>query len=241
MEDKANVGEKNIHQNHRERVKLRFLTEGADNFEQHALLELILFYSVPQKDTNPLAHRLISEFGSISGVFDAPIEELLKVNGVSTHTATLLKLFPAVFRRYCMDKSAPSDRKLPTMKKIGEYLVKRFVGISVETVMLMLMDNDFDLIDCVKIYEGSVNSSALTPRKIVEKAIFKQASIVVLAHNHPNGRAIPSNDDIVTTEIVRQALDAVGVKFMAHVIVAGDTYNNILGEKTVPQKVESLL
>lgn len=216
-----------MHENHRERMKNRFLAEGLDHFEPHNILELLLFYAIPQKDTNEIAHALIERFGSLSAVFDAPFDELITVPGVKEHTATLIKLVPALSRQYAVAKNE-TKATLSDREKIGRYLVDRYVGVNVETVFLLLLDNKFNVIECIKVHEGSVNSSSITMRKLVETALFKRASMAVLAHNHPGGIAIPSGDDIVTTREVKRAFDLVGVSLLAHIIVAGNAYVDIL-------------
>lgn len=216
-----------MHKDHRKHTKDRFLSEGLDSFEPHNVLELLLFYSIPQKDTNETAHILINRFGSLSAVFDAPYDELLTVPGISEHSATLIKLIPAISRRYAMEKNSKVT-KLSSIEDIGKYLVARYLGVTEETVLLLLLDNKFGLIDCVKVHEGSVNSSAITMRKLIETALFKRASMVVLAHNHPSGVALPSSDDLFTTQQVKRAFDLVEIGMLAHIIVAGDTFTNIL-------------
>ncbi len=216
-----------MHKDHRKHTKDRFLSEGLDGFEPHNVLELLLFYSIPQRDTNETAHMLINRFGSLSAVFDAPYDDLLTVPGISDHSATLIKLIPAVSRRYAMEKNSKATR-LSSIEDIGKYLVARYLGVTEETVLLLLLDNKFGLIDCVKVHEGSVNSSAITMRKLIETALFKRASMVVLAHNHPSGVAIPSSDDLFTTQQVKRAFDLVEIGMLAHIIVAGDTFTNIL-------------
>lgn len=216
-----------MHKDHRKHTKDRFLSEGLDSFEPHNVLELLLFYSIPQKDTNETAHMLINRFGSLSAVFDAPYDDLLTVPGISEHSATLIKLIPAISRRYAMEKNSKVT-KLSSIEDIGKYLVARYLGVTEETVLLLLLDNKFGLIDCVKVHEGSVNSSAITMRKLIEIALFKRASMVVLAHNHPSGVALPSSDDLFTTQQVKRAFDLVEIGMLAHIIVAGDTFTNIL-------------
>lgn len=216
-----------MHKDHRKHTKDRFLSEGLDSFEPHNVLELLLFYSIPQKDTNETAHMLINRFGSLSAVFDAPYDDLLTVPGISEHSATLIKLIPAISRRYAMEKNSKVT-KLSSIEDIGKYLVARYLGVTEETVLLLLLDNKFGVIDCVKVHEGSVNSSAITMRKLIETALFKRASMVVLAHNHPSGVAIPSSDDLFTTQQVKRAFDLVEIGMLAHIIVAGDTFTNIL-------------
>ena len=216
-----------MHKDHRKHTKDRFLSEGLDSFEPHNVLELLLFYSIPQKDTNETAHMLINRFGSLSAVFDAPYDDLLTVPGISEHSATLIMLIPAISRRYAMEKNSKVT-KLSSIEDIGKYLVARYLGVTEETVLLLLLDNKFGLIDCVKVHEGSVNSSAITMRKLIETALFKRASMVVLAHNHPSGVALPSSDDLFTTQQVKRAFDLVEIGMLAHIIVAGDTFTNIL-------------
>ncbi|MGN1130860.1 MAG: hypothetical protein ACI4Q8_05855, partial [Ruminococcus sp.] len=111
--------DKNIHKGHRKRVKDNFLKNGLDNFEDHQILELLLFYALPQRDTNELAHRLISKFGSISAVFDAPVCELIKF-GLSDNTVTLLKLIPDISRIYTVDKR-DNDSKIIDVNNLSEY------------------------------------------------------------------------------------------------------------------------
>lgn len=219
-----------MHENHRDRVKNRFLTEGLDHFEPHNVLELLLFYSIPQKDTNELAHSLIERFGSLAEVFDAPYQDLIHTPGIKDHSATLIKLIPALSRRYFLEKNH-ADTVLSDTDKIGRFLVDQYVGVNIETVFLLLLDNKRNLIDCVKIHEGSVNSAAITTRRLVETALFKRASMAVLAHNHPSGVAIPSSDDLFTTREVARAFDLMEIKLLAHIIVAGNTYIDIMSNK----------
>ena len=225
-----------MHENHRDRVKKRFLSEGLETFEPHNVLELLLFYSIPQRDTNELAHCLIDRFGSVAGVFDASFDDLISVPGIKEHSATLIKMIPELSRRYLLEKNK-SGEPLSDMDKVARHLVNYYVGINIETVVLLLLDNKFNVIDLVKIHEGSVNSSAVTMRKLVETALFKRASIAILAHNHPDGVPIPSGDDIFTTREAKHAFDLVGVNMMGHIIVAGQSYVNIFDPnrpKTVP-------
>lgn len=219
-----------MHKNHRERVKNRFLAEGLDHFEPHNVLELLLFYAIPQKDTNELAHTLINKFGSLERVFDAPFEELLTVPGIKEHSATLIKMIPALSRRYSIEKNKVGEI-LSDADAWGKYFVGRYIGVEVETVFLLLLDNKYNEIDCVKIHEGSVNSSAITIRKLVEIAYSRQASMAVLAHNHPRGVAIPSAEDLFTTNGIADAFRLMGISFLGHIIVAGDKYINISDTK----------
>ncbi|MBQ3500307.1 MAG: hypothetical protein IJA70_02625, partial [Oscillospiraceae bacterium] len=128
------------HDGHRKRLKARFMKTGLDDFEPHNILELLLFYSVPRKDTNPLAHRLVNRFGSLSGVFDAGPEELMKVDGITENTAVLISMIPQLARKYLEDKS-DAVNAISGFDDIGTYLMPKFVGRTVETIMLAALDN----------------------------------------------------------------------------------------------------
>lgn len=220
-----------MHEKHRERVKKRFLEEGLDKFEPHNVLELLLFYAIPQKDTNEIAHLLINRFGSLDKVFDAPIEELKNIPGIKEHSATLIKMIPALARRYAVEQNK-KGLVFNNVDTMGQYFVSQYIGVNVETVLLLLLDNKFNEIDCVKIHEGSVNSCEITVRKLTEYAFRSQASMVVLAHNHPSGLAIPSSADLYTTQQLRNALNLLGVKLLAHIVVAGEDYADIMNPQT---------
>lgn len=217
-----------MHEHHRQRMKERFLREGIENFEPHNVLELLLFFSIPQKDTNEIAHRLIDRFGSLAAVFDAPFSELIKVDGIKEHSATLIKLVPALAQRYISEANSNDGKFLPTMADVGKYFISKYIGATKETVYLLLLDNKYKIIDCVKIHEGSVNSSAITMRKLIELALESKASAAVLAHNHPGGIPVPSADDIFTTKETERAFTLIGVSFLGHILVAGNKYVNIL-------------
>lgn len=214
---------------HRQRLKDRFLKEGLDNFEQHNALELLLFYTLPRVDTNPIAHELIDRFGSFSGVLDAQPEELMSVNGISEHTATFLKLIPEVSRFYLTDKQIKTA-DLSSLTAIGDFLVRKYVGIITETVYMLLLDNKYSLISCIKVHDGSVSSAAVSIRKMAEIALNRKACAVVLAHNHPGGLPIPSPDDINVTHTFENALNTLEIHFVDHYIIADDKYCTILHE-----------
>ena len=216
---------KNVHGGHRARVKDRFLRDGLDGFEKHNVLELILFYALPQRDTNPIAHALIERFGSVRGVMEASVSELCKVDGVSEHTATLLKLIPASCRYAA--KEVDTGERFDSLTKLGRKLVKCYAGLTVETIMLVLMDNCGRIIEIVKLGEGSVNQVRLETRKMVEHALRTTASMAVLAHNHPNGSLAVSTEDITTTEVVAKTFEAISVEFIDHLLIVGDKFEPI--------------
>ena len=212
-----------IHDGHRQRLKERFLRGGLDNFTDVQVLELVLFYCIPRRDTNPIAHALLAHFGSLSQVLEASVEELQKVPGVGENTAIYLTMLTQVGRFYLVDRNQ-REVILPTIDKCGAYLVPYFFGRSIETVFLLCLDAKCKVLCCREIGQGSVNSAGISVRKIVEVALGANATTVVLAHNHPSGLALPSAEDVQTTRRVVAALNAVEVHLADHIVVADGDY-----------------
>ena len=212
-----------IHSGHRDRLKQRFLQQGLDGFTDIQALELLLFYSIPRQDTNPIAHRLLDHFGSLSQVLEASAEELMRIGGISEHTAVLLTLMNQMGRFYLVDK-ARREQVLPTIADCARYLQPYFSGRLKETVYLLCLDAKCKALCCKEIGEGGINSAGISVRKVVETAIREGASTVVLAHNHPSGIAIPSPEDVQTTRRIAAALHSVEVILADHIVVAEDDY-----------------
>ena len=211
-----------LHDGHRQRLIQRFLEEDLDNFEPHNVLEMLLFYAIPRKDTNELAHVLIDTFGSLKGVFDAPYEELIKVAGIGPNTAALLKLVPSLTRTYY--SSDARSVILDTSEKSGEYFLPYYIGQTEEVVRLACLDAGGKVISNQILHRGSANAAEVNMRKIVNIALRNNAMGVILAHNHPGGLPLPSEEDVATTKSIREALMPMGILLMDHIIVAGQDY-----------------
>ena len=211
-----------LHDGHRQRLIQRFLEEDLDNFEPHNVLELLLFYAIPRKDTNELAHVLMDTFGSLKGVFDAPYEELIKVTGIGPNTAALLKLVPSLTRTYY--SSDARSIILDTSEKSGEYFLPYYIGQTEEVVRLACLDAGGKVISNQILHRGSANAAEVNIRKIVNIALRNNAMGVILAHNHPGGLPLPSEEDVATTKSIRDALMPMGILLMDHIIVAGQDY-----------------
>ena len=211
------------HDGHRKRLKARFIKSGLDDFEPHNVLELVLFYGVPRKDTNPIAHRLINRFGSLSAFLDAKPEELMKVDGITENTAVLISMLPAIARKYLEDKVEVVN-SVEGFSDVGAYLMPKFVGRTVETVMLASLDNKNRIISCTIVAEGENDKANVSKRKVMEEAMRVGATRVILAHNHPRGFAMPSNEDIFLTEEIYSLLKSVGIDLVDHLIFAEDDF-----------------
>ena len=212
-----------IHDGHRERMRKQLKTSGMDSLSDVQVLEVLLYYAAPRGDTNPAAHALLTRFGTLDGVFSAPEAELKKVDGVGDAAAQLIALVPQVARRCLMSRSA-QIQVLDTTSKCGQYLLPYFHGEHEEVVYLLCLDAKCKALDCVLIHRGGVNVASIAARKVVKTALDANATSVVLAHNHPSGLALPSQEDKQTTMVLKAALDAVGVVLADHIIVADDDF-----------------
>ena len=207
-----------VHEGHRQRLLRRFLEEGLDRFEPHNKLELLLFYVIPRRDTNEVAHRLMQTFGSFSAVLDAPIEELEKVEGVGPAAAAYLKLLGQTAQAYYTDQQ--QDICLDSSEKAGAFLLPRFISHTQEVVYLVCLDQKCRVLNASIVHDGSVYAAEVNLRKIVATALKYNATGAILAHNHPGGVALPSHEDISATRRLEEALGVVGVHLVDHIIVA---------------------
>ena len=205
----------------------RFRREGLDHFEPVQVLELLLFFCIPRRDTNEMAHELLNRFGSVSRVMDASEEELMQVPGIGKNASTFLHLVKQAGRFYQVD----STRKGAVMSNLddcGAFLLPYFIGRQKETVFLLSLNANCNVISCREVGEGDINAAVISPRRVVEIALAEKASCVVLAHNHPSGVAIPSHEDVVVTQRLATALSAVDVVLIDHLIVADDDYVSLV-------------
>ncbi len=221
-EEKA-VPAKSMHAGHRQRMKQRFFTGGLDGFAPHEILELLLYFSVPQRDTNPIAHRLMDTFGSLNAVLEAPAEELVKVAGITENSAALITLIRQISLAY-MTESTADVRMLYTLDEVGQYLRPRFFGLKNEHVVLLSLDNMCRVLNCTTVYKGSVNATEVSARVLLTQALRDNATVAVLAHNHPNGLAIPSVEDIRTTEKLVKSFLTADIQLVDHMIFAEGDY-----------------
>lgn len=213
----------NIHRGHREKMRQRFLKSGLDSFADHEALELLLYYAIPRQDTNPIAHRLMERYGSLSAVLSAPAEDLKKVEGVGESAAVLLNVAGQIGRKARL-ADAVQSRPLTDVETVGAYLLERYAGEHHEVVYELCLDRKGKLLACKRLNEGGASSAVLDIRKVVENAILTSASTVILAHNHPSGIALPSDDDCAATTRAVQALQTIGVTLADHIIVADDDF-----------------
>lgn len=219
---KKSSRETNPNAGHRQRLRERYLKEGLDNFQPHEVIEMLLHYAIPRKDTKEIAKQLNKSLGGVSGVFDSSAEEIMKVAGVGENSAILLSMLGPLFRYYTKEQAMKNPVSGP--QEIERYLVNRLCGYEKEMVVLACIDNRYGLVTDVIIGEGSVNESVIDKRKAVEMVLKYNATAAVIAHNHPAGFALPSRADIQSTIELKNAFDAIGVRLLDHIITCPDDH-----------------
>lgn len=213
-----------MHQGHRDRLRARFLAGGLQGFDPHTVLELLLFYARPRCDTNELAHRLMARFGSFDAVLDAPIEELVQVEGIGQRSALLIKMIPELGAYYLNSRNGPAT-VLDSTEKAGAFFMPRFIGKRSEEVWIAALDDKRKLLRCAQVSDdGIVNAVRITVKRVVTEAVNSNATGVLMAHNHPGGVALPSASDKQMTWQVYQALRLINIQLLDHIIVAGDDF-----------------
>lgn len=209
-----------MHEGHRKRMRDKMLSGGISSLNPHEVLEIILFYSIPRGNTNPIAHELITAFGSLSNVFDADVSDLMSVNGVGESSAVLIKTISAL-SDYCQKLRWKEHPVLTGVNDTGTYILDMIGDRREEYFFLLSLDISGQVISFNEIEHGTVSSSNVDIRKVLECAIRCRASSVVLAHNHPTGRLVPSSSDIELTNVLCRAFDAIGITVTDHIIVGG--------------------
>lgn len=183
-----------VHDGHRERLRARFAEHGLESFNELNALELLLCYAIPRRDTNELAHRLLDAFGSLSGVFQASMQELTSIPGIGENAAALILMVPQIVKKAHVSK-AKETKIIRNSTDAGNYLLPYFLDEQDEIVMMLCLDNKRAVICCREMGRGVVNCVDANIRRMVETALKVKTTTVIIAHNHPNGVALPSRED----------------------------------------------
>ena len=212
-----------VHDGHRERLRARFAEHGLESFNELNALELLLCYAIPRRDTNELAHRRLDAFGSLSGVFQASMQELTSIPGIGENAAALILMVPQIVKKAHVSK-AKETKIIRNSTDAGNYLLPYFLDEQDEIVMMLCLDNKRAVICCREMGRGVVNCVDANIRRMVETALKVKTTTVIIAHNHPNGVALPSREDDNFTRTLYRSLGLLGITLEDHIIVANDEF-----------------
>lgn len=208
-----------LHKKHRARVKNRFLKEGLSSFEDHEVLELLLFYAIPQGDLNPLAHKLMEKFKTPGAVFNATLEELCSVEGIGEHAATLIKLIPEI-SQYYNSLTTREKKFISTSQDAGKYVCSMIGCEKKEVFAIICLNAQRKVLAFEILEEGTVSQANVHPRKVVECVLKHNSSAVILAHNHPSAGAYASENDRLLTSRLCTLLEGMDIDVIDHIIAA---------------------
>ena len=212
-----------VHDNHRERVRQKFAAQGFTGWHDHEILELFLFYVMPRVDTNPTAHALIDEFGTLAQVLDADVDALKRVRGVGETTALYLHALGRLPSVYAQSKWDGKKTVLSNATATSLFCID-FIGHASDEVMgLICLDTQRQVKKKLLLSQGLVDIVEVSIRRIAEAAMGVNARYVVLCHNHPSGMAAPSYTDIETTKSIAKALSPLNIEVLDHIVVGGKT------------------
>ena len=212
-----------VHKNHRSRMRKKFRENGFDGFAEHEILEMLLYYSIPRMNTNPLAHKILDKYKSLANVFDATPEELMKEVGVSEVTATLLSMIPKLSKVYDTSKWERVECLRDT-DELGKFAVSLFKDKLNEEFAIICLDANRCVHWSGTIIKGTIDRTEAYPRVVVSEALKHKATKIVLAHNHPNGTLASSVADKEATEVLIRVLKGIGIEDLDHIIVSGARY-----------------
>lgn len=208
------------HAGHRQRMRQRFIENDLNGFADHEVLELALFYAIPQRNVNPLAHRLMERFGSLNAVMEAPVQDLCRVEGVGEYAATLLHLFGCMARRMESGR-AGANKVLSNFGEACRHCAALLKGLRQEHFYIVCLNAQGEVLRDVLINRGTLDEVQAYPRLVAEEALRHNAHSVILCHNHPGGSIIPSQADVEATRILADLLQKLEIRLVDHIIAAG--------------------
>lgn len=203
---------------HRARLRERYFNAGLEAFAPHEILEFLLTFAIPRRDTKPIAYALINKFGSLHAVLQASAQDLMTVDGIGENAATLISMIMPLFRAYhqSLEKETPV---LKNLDQCARYCQGLLAGERFEKLYVICLDSRMRIINTVLISSGDVSEVRVYVRHILSAVSQCNATGIVLTHNHPSGSAHPSNEDVTLTNSIQMLLDSIDVRLYDHLIV----------------------
>lgn len=213
---------------HRARLRDRFLNGGGKSMADYELLELLLTYAIPRRDVKPIAKDIVRKFGSLAGAAKASVPQLVEVNGVKENTAVLLKVIQEAARRFSWAELSATDAPvISNWDAMIDYCRTEMSHLDIEEFRIIFLDVKFRVIGEEVMQRGTINQVAIHPREVLKMAMEKKASALILVHNHPSGDVKPSRADVEITKQIKQALEAINILLLDHIIISKYDYASL--------------
>jgi len=223
-------------QGHRERIKEKFLKNGIDGFAEYEILELLLTYCIPRKDTKPIAKELLNKFKSLDNIFKADFDKLSAIDGLGKNSIAFLKLIgdlPSIIYKDELKNKKLVDKetlKISNKDVLLKYLRNKIGYEEIEKFYVLYLSSSNEVIEFEENSVGTLDRSSVYPREIYKKIINLNAKSVILAHNHPSDNITPSKCDIELTNEIAKGLKNFGALLIEHIIITKNSYFSFLEE-----------
>ncbi len=214
---------------HRKRLREKFLQSGLAGFHDYEIIELLLTLGSPRKDCKQPAKEAIRRFKTLRGILEAPLADLKQINGIGPHNAFGIKLVQEVAREFLKEKIT-AQPVFQSSQEIFDYLYHSMRDLKKEVFKVMYLNSQNQILEIDDLFRGTVNSSFVSPREIIEGAIKHNATSLIFAHNHPSGNPTPSKNDLDITRDLVYAGNIVQVKVLDHIIIGDNTYFSFAGD-----------
>jgi DNA repair protein RadC len=218
---------------HRKRLREKFLKSGTEAFHEYEILELLLTYAIPRKDVKPQAKEFLREFGSLKGVVDADIDDLIKIKGIGKDSAILVKLVKEIAALYLKQK-AKEKKQVTCTTELLDFCRTVMGAKKDEEFCVIYLDAQNQIIEFETIQRGVVNQAVVYPRQVLESALKKKASAIILAHNHPSGHVRPSDADIRLTKTIQETAKVLDILVHDHIIIGENRFFSFREEGLMP-------
>ncbi len=218
---------------HRKRLRERFRKSGAEGMHDYEILELLLTYAVPRKDVKPRAKELVRRFGSLPGVLDATQKELEEVAEIGPISSTLIRLIKETCSVYLAEKAKDTDA-LSSPGAVLDFARMKLAGLPHEAFMIIFLNTKNKVLDYKVLHEGTIDRAVIYPRRMVEEALGRHASGIILVHNHPSGDTGPSAEDKQLTRSLIEAARTIDLRVLDHIIIGKEGYCSFSESRLMP-------
>lgn len=208
---------------HRQRLKERLLSVPPESWADYELLELILFFAIPRKDVKPLAKKLLARFGNLSTVINTSKDQLLDVEGTNNGVYVIFFTVRELINRILKQKII-NQNIISSWSALLDYLKTSMGNLKLEQFRVLFLNKKNTLIADEVMNTGTIDQAPVYPREIIKRALFHEASAIILVHNHPSGDSKPSKADIELTNRIVETCSAVNIAVHDHVIIGNNIY-----------------